>query len=110
MDSTIPPTLDEVCSQAVKLPTAPSLMPRLISVLNDPDSSAEDVQEIIQVDPALTATTLRLANSAFFGGGQPVETVGRCHRRRFAQTGTHRRHPRIIGRSPCCAGFCSAAG
>ncbi|HZZ20643.1 MAG TPA: HDOD domain-containing protein [Opitutaceae bacterium] len=75
MDSNIPPTLEEVCGQAVKLPTAPSLMPRLISVLNDPDSSAEDIQEIIQVDPALTATTLRLANSAFFGGGQPVESV-----------------------------------
>jgi HD-like signal output (HDOD) protein len=73
---TTPPTLDAVCGQAVKLPTAPSLLPRLISVLDDPDSSAEEVERIIQLDPALTATTLRLANSAFFGGGQPVDTVG----------------------------------
>ncbi|HEY5228240.1 MAG TPA: HDOD domain-containing protein [Opitutaceae bacterium] len=75
MDLKTPPTLDQVCSQAVKLPTAPSLMPRLISVLNDAASTAEDIEQIIQVDPALTAATLRLANSAFFGGGSSVETV-----------------------------------
>jgi HD-like signal output (HDOD) protein len=75
MDLKTPPTLEEVCAQAVKLPTAPSLMPRLIGVLNDPASTAEDIEQIIQVDPALTASTLRLANSAFFGGGSSVETV-----------------------------------
>jgi HD-like signal output (HDOD) protein len=70
-----PPTLEVVCGQAVRLPTAPSLMPRLIAVLEDSESSSEDIERIIQLDPALTATTLRLANSAFFGGGEPVESV-----------------------------------
>jgi HD-like signal output (HDOD) protein len=76
MDLPKPPSLLTVCGQAVRLPTAPSLLPRLISVLADPDSSAEDIERIIELDPALAATTLRLANSAFFGGGQSVETVG----------------------------------
>jgi HD-like signal output (HDOD) protein len=76
MDLSKPPSLEAVCGQAVRLPTAPSLLPRLIAVLADPDSSAEDIEKIIELDPALAATTLRLANSAFFGGGQSVETVG----------------------------------
>lgn len=50
-------------------------MPRLISVLEDSSSGAEDIEHIIQLDPALTASTLRLANSAYFGAGHSVETV-----------------------------------
>ena len=76
MDLPPPPSLETVCGRAVRLPTAPSLMPRLIAVLNDSESNADEIERIIQLDPALTATTLRLANSAFFGAGEPVETVG----------------------------------
>jgi HD-like signal output (HDOD) protein len=50
-------------------------MPRLISVLEDSGSGAEEVERIIQLDPALTASTLRLANSAYFGAGRAVESV-----------------------------------
>jgi HD-like signal output (HDOD) protein len=70
-----PPSLAQVCEQAIRLPSAPSLMPRLISVLEDGNSAAEEIERIILVDPALTAATLRLANSAFFGSREPVETV-----------------------------------
>ncbi len=71
----LPPTLDEVCGKALRLPSAPSLMPRLIAVLEDAGSGAEEIEGIIQLDPALTASTLRLANSAYFGSGSAVETV-----------------------------------
>ncbi len=70
-----PPSLEFVCEQALRLPSAPSLMPRLIAVLQDSSSGADDIEKIIQLDPALTASTLRLANSAFFGAGHAVETV-----------------------------------
>ena len=70
-----PPSLDDVCGKAIRLPSAPSLMPRLIAVLEDTASGAEEIEGIIQLDPALTASTLRLANSAYFGSGCAVETV-----------------------------------
>ena len=41
----------------------------------NPDSSADDIADIIIVDSALAASTLRLANSAFFAAGRPSETV-----------------------------------
>lgn len=70
-----PLSLEEVCNQARKLPCSPSLLPRLISVLQDSNSGVDDIEGIILVDPALTAATLRLANSAFFGSTHRVETV-----------------------------------
>lgn len=71
----IPPTLEQVCDRAVQLPCSPALLPRLIGVLTAVDSSAEEIAEIIKVDSALAASTLRLANSAYFAAGNKAETV-----------------------------------
>jgi HD-like signal output (HDOD) protein len=68
-------TLEEVCSAALQLPCSPVLLPRLTAVLKSSDSDISDMAQLIQLDPVLAAATLRLANSAFFGGGEPVETV-----------------------------------
>lgn len=75
MSAPHPPTLDEVCKRALSLPCSPSLLPRLIGVLQDPSSRAEDIEKIIRLDAALAAATLRVANSAFFSGAEPVQSV-----------------------------------
>ncbi|PTX90888.1 histidine kinase [Opitutus sp. ER46] len=49
-------------------------MPRLTAVLMSPDSSADEIADIIKLDAALAASTLRFANSAFFAS-VPVETI-----------------------------------
>ncbi|HTZ19265.1 MAG TPA: HDOD domain-containing protein [Opitutaceae bacterium] len=70
------PTIDHVCEQAQRLPCSPVLMPRLVHVLEDVNSSSQDIEEIIRVDTALAGSTLRLANSAYFSaGGQRTETL-----------------------------------
>ena len=71
-----PPTLDQVCAKALRLPCSPLLLPRLISVLSKDDSSAGELEAIIRMDPALASSTLRLANSAFFAAATPVESLG----------------------------------
>ena len=75
MAETVPPSLDQVCERALRLPCSPAILPRLISVLMSHDSSADDIADIIKVDSSLAAATLRLANSAYFAGGTPAETV-----------------------------------
>lgn len=75
MADTRPPSIDVVCERALRLPCSPALLPRLISVLVANDSSAEDIADIIKVDSALAASTLRLANSAYFATGHPAETI-----------------------------------
>jgi HD-like signal output (HDOD) protein len=70
-----PPTLAEVCERALRLPCSPAILPRLTAVLSDGDSSSDDIAAIIKLDSALAASTLRLANSAYFSAGGPAETV-----------------------------------
>jgi len=70
-----PPSIEQVCERALRLPCSPALLPRLITTLQSPNSSADDIASIITVDPGLASSTLRLANSAFFAGSSPVESV-----------------------------------
>ncbi len=70
-----PPTFDEVCTKALRLPCSPALLPRLISVLAKEDSTAGELESIIQIDPALASSTLRLANSAYFAAASPVDSL-----------------------------------
>lgn len=75
MNAPRPPSLDEVCQRTAALPCSPVLLPRLISALQDEDSTAGDIEEIILLDSALTVSTLRLANSAALSGGRQVASV-----------------------------------
>jgi len=57
------------------LPSLPSIVMKLIEVVNAPDSSAEDAAELIEKDPALTSKMIRLANSAFYGIPRSISSV-----------------------------------
>jgi len=70
-----PPTIDQVCERALRLPCSPALLPRLISALQSSDSSADEIASVISIDPGLASATLRLANSAYFGSATPAENV-----------------------------------
>lgn len=75
MTSGLPPSVDEVCERALRLPCSPAILPRLISVLMQPESSTDEIAEVIKLDTALAASTLRLANSAFFATSNAAETI-----------------------------------
>jgi HD-like signal output (HDOD) protein len=73
-----PPTLEEACERALRLPCAPALLPRLILALDSPDTTADDIADLITVDPGLAASTLRLANSAYFGVTTRAENLSQA--------------------------------
>lgn len=70
---TIPP-LYEVCERALALPCSPVLLPRLAQVLANPDSDVDELAQLVQLDPVLASSTVRLANSSYFAGSD-VATV-----------------------------------
>jgi HD-like signal output (HDOD) protein len=71
-----PPTIEDVCKEALRLPCSPSLLPRLSLALQSESSSTDEISKLIQIDPTLASATLRLANSAFFGGpGRSVDSL-----------------------------------
>jgi len=61
--------------KAVDLPTLPAVIPRLIEVVEDERSSAQDLARVIMTDQSLTARILKLANSAFYGQLRKVSSV-----------------------------------
>ena len=75
MPATNVPKLEDVCEKAARLPCSPVLLPRLSKALANEGTTAEELEEIIVVDPSLASATLRLANSAFFRSGSECETV-----------------------------------
>ena len=50
-----------------ELGTLPHVLHDLLRVLDDPKSSARDLERIVTADPTLSARVLRLANSALYG-------------------------------------------
>jgi HD-like signal output (HDOD) protein len=69
------PSIEAVCEKAARLPCSPVLLPRLSKALANEATTADELEAIIVVDPALASATLRLANSAFFRAGSECETV-----------------------------------
>ena len=61
--------------QSLALPVMPEVAHALIRTLNSDDADVATVTAIIAKDPGLTATLLRMANSAMFGLSRSVYTL-----------------------------------
>lgn len=60
-------------------PRLPSVIPRLLRSLRDPNSSAIDYVDIINKDPTMSAAVLKLANSVFFNPtAKPITSIQRA--------------------------------
>ena len=61
------PSLHALVSGVRSLPSVPALYLKLVHELDRPESSIQDIANVISQDTAMTAKILQLANSAFFG-------------------------------------------
>jgi len=59
----------------VQLPSLPQAVLDVMRILGDDDASTSDVADRIERDQALTARTLRIANSAFYGVPGRIGTI-----------------------------------
>ena len=59
-----------------RLPVVPAVYRELDAELSRSETSVRRVAAIVEGDPALAMKLLQLANSAFFGGGRTVTSVG----------------------------------
>ncbi len=58
-----------------KLPALPSNVGNLIAKLGDPDSSVQEIGQIIESDVALAVKVLQIVNSSFFGFNREIVSV-----------------------------------
>ena len=57
------------------LPTLPYILSRVTAVVNDPESSASDLANVIATDGSLSAKVLRLANSPAYGFSREISDI-----------------------------------
>ena len=67
--------LMRLVKQVETLPTLPTVVSEILAALENPKTSAEQVNRIIVTDQALTTKILRLVNSAFFGFPREITSV-----------------------------------
>ncbi len=61
--------------EVAQIPTLPAVMVRILEVVEDDNSSASDLTAIFEMDHAISARVLRLANSAFYGLRHRVDNI-----------------------------------
>ncbi len=72
-------TLSNPDQRTAVVPQLPAIIPRLMRSLRDPESSIKDYVNIIDKDPSLSASVLRLANSAYFNqSGNRIASIERA--------------------------------
>ncbi len=59
--------LEEIISLIRHIPPFPKVAMRVLALLKDPEVEAEQLAEIIQYDPSITANVLKMCNAAYFG-------------------------------------------
>lgn len=70
--------LEDLVKDIKDLAPLPKAYLRIQELVNDPNSSVDDLTTVINNDPGLTGRILRIANSAFVGLPTKVDTVGRA--------------------------------
>lgn len=63
---------------SLELASLPEVVMRTIDLINDPQTSAAEIGQVLAEDPALTARLLKIVNSPFYGFPSRIDTVSRA--------------------------------
>ena len=67
--------IQELVKEIKNLKPIPAVITQILEIVDRPDSSMTQIANVIQYDPAVTASVLRMCNSAFFGLKHPAESI-----------------------------------
>jgi len=70
-----PEIVHKILDNIDDLPTLPTVAKKVMDELNNPQSNAKDIADIIKNDQAITAKILKVGNSAYYAGYSPCTTV-----------------------------------
>lgn len=59
--------MDEIISDVRSFPSMSGVAVKVLKLIDDPDSTAAKIEELLRLDPGITANILKLTNSAYFG-------------------------------------------
>jgi len=67
-----------ILTKVKSFPSMPGAAEKLLKMLDNPDMTAAQIEQILRYDPGLTANLLKLTNSAYFGLPCKVGSVGQA--------------------------------
>ncbi|NLG18276.1 MAG: HDOD domain-containing protein [Fibrobacter sp.] len=70
-----PLRIKRITESIIGLPTLPTVVSKMIELVDNPKTSAGSLARLISTDQALTARVLKLANSAYYGFPREISTV-----------------------------------
>ena len=78
-DNTVQQELIQSAIQEIShIATLPEVTMKIIQLVEDPDSTAQDLNKVISNDPALGARILKVVNSAFYGLPGQIGSINRA--------------------------------
>jgi HD-like signal output (HDOD) protein len=69
---------EALVNKSLELVSLPTTYSQINDLMNDPNSSADDISEVINIDPGLTARLLKIVNSPFYGFPSQINTISRA--------------------------------
>jgi len=70
--------IEKLLADSERIPMLPDTAIRLQELLEDGNSTIQDIADVVAVDPPLTSKLLKLANSAFYNFPTVIDTVSRA--------------------------------
>lgn len=67
--------IQELIKEIRQITPMSAVVNQIMEAVDAPDCSMEDIANIVQYDPAMTANILRTCNSAYFGLPNPIESI-----------------------------------
>lgn len=67
--------LDDFANERLAWPSIPAVLIEIRRVMQDPEAGSSEVTEAVSSDPALAIRLLRVANSVFYSGESPCDSV-----------------------------------
>ena len=72
------PELQKALNRVTEISSLPEITTRIVEVVEDPKSTAQDMHDIVKHDPALAAKILKVVNSAFYGLPSQIASLDRA--------------------------------
>ncbi len=69
---------DQILKKIKELPPLPLVVQKLLTVIEDDNSSADDISQVLNSDQAMASKVLKLVNSSFYGLSGKVTTIPRA--------------------------------
>lgn len=67
--------IEQTFTEVNRLPTLPDVAVKLTQMVNDASTSMRQIESVIEMDPVLSSTVLKVVNSSFYGMAQEISSL-----------------------------------